>query len=121
MATIIRKDSPRETSTGRAFQPIAFSFADIRGQASSYLDVIREEAAKIIQAAHAEAEQIRRQADAAGRRAAEAAVERILDEKVARRMDTLVPALEELVTQVKHAKSELLGYWQRSAVRVVTA
>jgi flagellar assembly protein FliH len=121
MATIIRKDSPRETNTGRAVQPIAFSFADMRGQASNYLDVVREEAAKIVQAAHAEAEQIRRQADAAGRKAAESAVERILDEKVARRMDTLVPALEQLVMQVNDAKSELLGHWQRSAVRVSTA
>ena len=93
----------------------------MRGQASNYLGVVREEAAKIVQAAHAEAEQIRRQAEAAGRKAAEAAVERILDEKVARRMDTLVPALEQLVAQVNDAKSELLGHWQRSAVRVATA
>lgn len=121
MATIIRKDNPGEPKTGRAVQPIAFSFADMRGQASNYLDVVREEAAKIVQAAHAEAEQIRRQADAAGRKAAEAAIERILDEKVARRMDTLVPALQQLVAQVNDSKSELLGHWHRSSVRVATA
>ena len=121
MATIIRKDSPRETTSGRTVQPVAFSFADMRGQANDYLDVVRKEAAKIVQAAHGEAEQIRRQAEVAGRKAAEAAVERILDEKVARRMDTLLPALEQLVAQVNDAKGELLGHWQRSAVRVSTA
>ncbi len=121
MATIIRKDSPRETKSGRTAQPVAFSFADMRGQADNYLDVVRDEAAKIVQKAHAEAAQIRAQAEVAGRKAAEAAVERILDEKVARRMDTLLPALEQLVAQVNDAKGELLGQWQRSAVHVSTA
>lgn len=121
MATIIRKDSPRESKSGRTAQPVAFSFADMRGQANNYLDVVRDEAAKIVQAAHAEAAQIRVQAEAAGRKAAEAAVERILDEKVARRMDTLLPALEQLVTQMNDAKGELLGHWHRSAVHVSAA
>lgn len=121
MATIIRKDSPRESNSGRTVQPVAFSFADMRGQADDYLDVVRREAAKIVQAAHSEAVQIRRQAEVVGRKAAEAAVERILDEKVAQRMQTIVPALEQLVTQVNDAKGELLSQWQRSSVRVATA
>lgn len=121
MATIIRKDNPRETKSGRAVQPVAFSFSDMRGQADNYLDVVRDEAAKIVQAAHAEAAQIRAQAEAAGRKAAEAAVERILDEKVSRRMDTLLPALQQLVAQVNDAKGELLGQWHRSAVHVAAA
>jgi flagellar assembly protein FliH len=121
MATIIRKDSPGETKSGRIVQPVAFSFSDMRGQADDYLSIVRQEAAKIVQAAHIEAEQIRRQAEAAGRKAAEAAVERILDEKVARKMETVLPALEQLIAQVNDAKGELLGYWQRSAVRVSTA
>jgi flagellar biosynthesis/type III secretory pathway protein FliH len=121
MATIIRKDSPREKKSGSAVQPVAFSFADMRGQANNYLAVVRDEAAKIVQAAHAEAEQIRRRAEVAGRKAAEVAVEKILDEKVARRMDTLLPALEQLVAQVNDAKGQLLEHWHRSAVHVATA
>jgi flagellar assembly protein FliH len=121
MATIIRKDSPREAKPGRNVQPIAFSFSDMRSQADNYLDVVRDEAAKIVQAAHAEAAQIRAQAEVAGRKAAEAAVEKILDEKVSRRMDTLLPALEQLVAQVNDARSELLGQWRASAVQVATA
>jgi flagellar assembly protein FliH len=121
MATIIRKDNPQQTSSGRAMQPVAFSFADIRGQATDYLGTVRAEAAKIVQQAHQQAEQIRRQAEAAGRKAAEAAIERVLDEKVARRMDTLVPALEQLVQKMNDAKGELMSRWESSAVKVASA
>ena len=121
MATIIRKDSECQTPSGRPVQPVAFSFADMRGQASNYLESVRQEAAKIVQQAHREAEKIRRQAEVAGRKAAEAAVERILDEKVAKRMATLLPALEQLVNQINDAKGELLSHWEYSGVKVATS
>ena len=79
------------------------------------------EAAKIVQQAHQQAEQIRRQAEVAGRKAAEAAIERILDEKVGKRMDTLLPALEQLVREINDTKGELLSHWEQSALKVSTA
>ncbi|MCI0333739.1 MAG: hypothetical protein L0228_11020 [Planctomycetes bacterium] len=121
MATIIRKDGARQTTVGRAAQPVAFSFADMRGQADDYLETVRHEAAKIVQLAHRQAEQIRREAEVAGRKAAEAAVERVLDEKVEKRMTTLIPALEQLVQQINDAKGELQTHWERSALKVSTA
>ncbi len=121
MATIIRKDNPRETHAGRPVDPVAFSFVDMRRQADSYLDVVRGEAAKIVQQAHQQAEQIRRQAEAGGRAAAAAAVERILDEKVAKRMETLLPALEQLIRQINDARGELQSHWEMSAIKVSTA
>jgi flagellar assembly protein FliH len=121
MATIIRKDSPRETPSGRAAQPVSFSFADMRGQANDYLGSVRTEAAKIVQQAHQEAERIRRQAEIAGRKAAEAAAERLLDEKIGKRMQTLLPALEQMVRQINDAKAELLTHWEQSAIQVSTA
>jgi flagellar assembly protein FliH len=121
MATIIRKDSPNASPSGCAVQSVAFSFADMRGQASDYLDTVRQEAAKIVQQAHRDAERIRRQADIAGRKAAEAAVERALEEKVAQRMELLIPALEELVKQIDDAKGEILSRWERTAVSVIVA
>ena len=121
MATIIRKDSPRETPTGRATQPISFSFTDIRGQANDYLGTVRAEAAKIVQEAHQQAEQIRRQAEIAGRRAAEAAVERVMDEKVGKRMLTLLPALEQLMREINDMRGALVAQWERSAVKVSSA
>ncbi|MEX0610834.1 MAG: FliH/SctL family protein [Pirellulales bacterium] len=121
MATIIRKNNARQLPSGRAVGTVAFSFADMRGQADDYVKTVQQEAAKIVQQAHQQAEQIRRQAEAAGRKAAEAAVERILDEKVARRMDTLVPALEQLVRQINDARGELQVHWERSMIKVSTA
>jgi flagellar biosynthesis/type III secretory pathway protein FliH len=121
MATIIRKDSPVEAASGRATQTVSFNFADMRGQANDYLGTVRAEAAKIVQQAHQQAEQIRRQAEAAGRKAAEAAVERVLDEKVAKRMTTLLPALEQLVREINDTKGELLAHWEQSALHVSSA
>jgi flagellar assembly protein FliH len=121
MATIIRKESPHEAVVGRSAQPISFSFTDMRGQANDYLGTVRAEAAKIVQQAHQQAEQVRRQAEAAGRKAAEAAIERILDEKVAKRMQTLLPALEQVVREVNELKGALLTEWERSAIKVSTA
>jgi flagellar assembly protein FliH len=121
MATIIRKDGPFAAKAIHTAQPVAFSFADMHGQAKDYLESVRREAAKIVQLAHSQAEQIRRQAEATGRAAAAVAAERMLDEKIAKRMDTLLPALEELIRHVNDAKAELLNQWERAARRVVTA
>jgi flagellar biosynthesis/type III secretory pathway protein FliH len=120
MATIIRKGDEREATCGPAVHAVAFSFADMRGRANDYLEIVRAEAAKIVQQAHQEAEQIRRQADAAGRKAAEAAVDRMLEEKIAKRMDTLLPALERTAAQLDDAKGELLRQWEAAAIRVAT-
>jgi flagellar assembly protein FliH len=121
MATIIRKDGTRQPASNRAAQPVAFSFSDMRGQADDYLETVRSEAAKIVQQAHRDAEKIRRDAELAGRKAAEAAVEKLLDEKVAKRMSTLIPALEELAKQINDAKGQLQSHWERSALEVSAA
>ncbi len=121
MATIIRKDSASAAHATHAAQPVAFSFTDMRGQADNYLETVRREAAKIVQQAHSQAEQIRRQAEATGRKAAEAATERMLEEKITKRMNSLLPALEQLATQINDAKGEMLSHWERSVLQVVIA
>jgi flagellar assembly protein FliH len=121
MATIIRKDEQRESLSAPAVQAVAFSFGDMRGRADEYLAMVRAEAAKIVQKAHQDSEQIRRQAEAAGRKAAEKAIDRLLDEKVARRMDSLLPALEKTAAALDDAKGELLQHWEQSVVQVATA
>jgi flagellar assembly protein FliH len=121
MATIIRKNSLRASPSGPAIQPIAFSFGDIRDQASDYLEMVRGEAAKIVQEAHRQAEQIRRQAETAGRQEAEAAIDRMLEDRVAKRMDTLLPALERTAAELDDAKGDLLRQWESCALRVATA
>jgi flagellar assembly protein FliH len=121
MATIIRKDNPQVAQAGLDARPISFSFADIRGQASDYLENVRQEAAKIVQQAHRDAERLRKHAEAAGRKAAEAAIERVLEEKVAKRVEALLPALERVVAQMDDAKGEILSRWEEAALQVATA
>jgi flagellar assembly protein FliH len=121
MATVLRQGEVFGSAPGRSPQPIAFSFDDLRGQASEYLDMVRGEAAKIVQDANRQAEQIRRQAEVAGRKAAEDAVDRMLEEKLARRMETLVPALEQSARHLEDAKGELLRQWEKSTLHVATS
>lgn len=117
MATIIKAGSEVSSSSGQEIQPVAFDFGDMAQQADRYLDEVRRQAAQIIQQAHQEAEQYRRRAEEEGRKVAQAAVEKLLDEK----MKTLLPALRKSIEDIHHSKAEWLRYWERSAVKVAGA
>lgn len=119
MATIIKSRSSR-TDGAKSVQPVAFSFADMSGRAEDYLESVRDAAARIVAEANKEAETIRRQAEESGRQAAEDAIERILDEKVAGQMQTLRPAIENVVRELVDARGVWQEYWQRSALRIAT-
>lgn len=99
-------------------RPIAFSFEQMEGRAEDYLESVRREAAKIVQQAHSDAETVRKKAEAAGRAAAEAAIERLLDEKISQQMRTLRPALEGVAKQLSEARGRWLGEWETSAVHL---
>jgi flagellar assembly protein FliH len=45
----------------------------------------------------------------------------VLDEKVGKRMNTLLPALEQLVREINDTKGELLAHWEQSALHVSSA
>jgi flagellar assembly protein FliH len=121
MATIIRKHGPSQPSGAPAARTIAFNFEDMNDRANEYLETVRAEAAKIVQQAHQQAEQLRRQAQVAGKQAAEEAAQKTLDDRIAKRMDTIFPALDSLVSQLIDAKAELMRRWEESAVAVATA
>jgi flagellar assembly protein FliH len=121
MATIIRKHGASQPSGAPVARPVAFNFEDMNDRASEYLETVRTEAAKIVQQAHQQSEQIRRQAQVDGKKAAEDAAQKALDDRVAKRMDTIFPALDELVSQLSDAKAELMRRWEESAVAVATA
>jgi flagellar assembly protein FliH len=121
MATIIRRNSSAEETSGRPIQPVAFNFEDMNDRANEYLETVRREAAKIVQQAHQQAEQVRRQAEAAGRAAAVEAAQKALDEKIAGRLNSFVAALDQLVSETDEAKSDWLRRWEQSAVAVSAA
>lgn len=108
-------------NSARSIQGVAFNFEDMTQQANKYLDGVRHQAAQIIAAAQKEAELIRARAEEDGRQAAMRAVERVMDEKVGKRMETLLPALRQVVDDIGHAKQVWLRHWEKSAVHLAAA
>lgn len=115
MATVIKSTIRQEAPSGPSVRPIAFRFDDIAESAESYLDKVRDEAAKIIQQAHQEAESVKQKAAEAGRAAAESAIEELLDTKVAKQMQTIQPALNQAVKDIVDSKHA----WQKHAEQTV--
>jgi len=100
---------------------VAYDLTDMATQANHYLDEVRAEAVKIIQQAKQESIAIGQQAEQAGRKAAEEAIEKILNEKVAKQMETLTPALATAVEQIEESKQEWLQHWETSVVQLAGA
>src|SRR4051812_26658619 len=111
MATIIKKHIPDQVS-GTALRAVAYDLTDMASQADDYLGSVRREAAQIVEQAKREAAAIRQNAEAAGKQAAEQAIDRVLDQKVAQQMKTLTPALQAAVRQVEDAKQAWLRHWE---------
>ncbi|QEG33054.1 FliH/SctL family protein [Bythopirellula goksoeyrii] len=120
MATIIKNKTQART-TGVPLREVAYDLTDFSGQAENYLDQVRAEAMKIVQKAKQEAIAIRSQAEEAGRKAAHAAVEKILDEKVAQQMRTLSPALAAAVGQIVDSRSSWERHWEGAIVDLACA
>ena len=71
--------------------------------------------------AHHKAEEIRNQAQAEGRRAGQQEVEQIVEKQLAAQLDTLMPALREVVRDIHHAKQAWLAHWEKSGIHVAAA
>ncbi|MEM8944639.1 MAG: FliH/SctL family protein [Planctomycetota bacterium] len=117
MATIIKREA-QFSASGADIRNVAFDLTDMESQADAYLTEVRSEAAKIVREAEQDAAKIRQQSELAGKQAAEAAIERILDEKVAKQMKTLTPALALAVKQIEDSRQEWLRHWEQSAIRL---
>ena len=121
MATILRSSRSTDQKSGRMVQPVAFSFADLSSRADDYLATIRNEAAKIVAEALEQAEKIRRESERAGRKAAEDAIEAILEDKVAKQMKTLRPAIDDLVARLDDARGAWQEHWEQAGIRLAVA
>jgi flagellar assembly protein FliH len=120
MATIIKRESEFYPS-GMRLSAMALDMSDMSGQAEEYLAGVRSQALKIVEEARQEALTVRAQAELAGRQAAEAAIERILDEKVARQMKSLTPALAEAVKQIEDSRQDWLRTWEARTLQLACA
>jgi flagellar biosynthesis/type III secretory pathway protein FliH len=120
MSTII-KASGRPLADSSPVRQVAFNFSDMTRQAQEYLAEVRAQASQIVKDAEKQAQTIREQAEQQGRQAALQAVERVMDDKVAKHMKTLLPALELAVGEIQHARQEWLAHWQQSGVTLACA
>jgi flagellar biosynthesis/type III secretory pathway protein FliH len=116
MSTVIKS-----SFSGRAAQHVTFNLQDIAHQANTYLDDVRVQAARIVIEAQRQADAIRRKAEEEGKQAALRAAERVLDEKVGKKMETLLPALEKVITDLNEAKQTWLKHWESSTVKLACA
>ncbi|MEX0586251.1 MAG: FliH/SctL family protein [Pirellulales bacterium] len=105
----------------RHVQGVAFQFGDVAHQANEYVAGVRAQAEVILADARRDAEQIRQRAEQEGRQAAVAAAARVLDEKVGRQMESLLPALRKAIDSISAAKPDWLRHWEHSAVHLATA
>ncbi len=120
MATIIKSGSSEARLSGTHVNRADFRFEDFEAKAEQYLDQVRSEAAGIIQDAHQQAAQIRQAAEAAGRQSAMEAAERVLDEKVGQRLQTLLPALQQAVRGIEDSRHDWIRNWERGTLRLAT-
>jgi F0F1-type ATP synthase membrane subunit b/b' len=119
MATIIKPEML--TASGTALRHVAYDLTDMAAEADGYLVGVRREAAKIVEQARRDGAAVRQDAEAAGRRAAEEAIDRILDEKVAQQMKTLTPALQAAAQQIRDSQQSWLKQWESAAVELACA
>jgi flagellar assembly protein FliH len=115
-STVIKSTGPH-----RPADALPFRFDEMDRHAATYLDTVRAAAAKIISEAKHQAADIRKSAERDGQQAAVEAARRILDEKVTRQLETLLPALRQAVDSLAHARAEWLGAWEQNVVHLAAA
>jgi flagellar assembly protein FliH len=102
----------------RQASPIVFNFEDVTQHANRYVNDVQSQAAAIIADAQRQAEAVTRRAEEQGRQAALRAVEQVLDQKVGQKMESLLPALEKVVSELVDARQAWLRHWEQTAVRL---
>ncbi len=121
MSTIIKATDSREQASGKIVQHVAFDFGDMADQAHQYLEQVRKRATGMIQQAQQQAKEILHQAEEQGREAGLKSVQAMVDEQVARHVETLSPALQKLLEGLHDAKQDWMNHWHTSAVHFACA
>ena len=111
----------KATDHGRGIQPVAFNFEDIADRANEYLGKVRIEAAAIVNKAQEDAAEARRQGDKAAHMEGYAAGQKKMQEEIDQRLATLLPALQNVIGEIRDTKQSWLSQWENSAVHVAAA
>lgn len=116
MTTVIKA-----TDRQRGIQQVAFNFEDLSERAETYLGQVRGQAEQILKQAQVDAQSIRQRAEQEGRRAAESAVDQLVEQKIARQLETVLPALRGAVQTLQNDRQAWLAEWERKAVHLAAA
>jgi flagellar assembly protein FliH len=105
----------------RGIRSATFNFEDLGQQAEEYLDRVRSQAQEIVAEARRQADSIRREAQQQGREEGQRAIEQLVEQQVGRQMQTLLPALREVVGGIQQARQSWLTHWEGRAVHLAAA
>lgn len=119
MSTIIKVNQPARERNG--VQATAFNFDDMADRAKDYLAVVKKEADNIVATARAQARAVQHRAVEEGRQAGMMAADQTLSAKLDEKLQTLLPALNEAVEEMRLAKHAWLRIWERQAVHLAGA
>ena len=121
MAGIIKASGP---NAGRVVSGALFNFDDVSTRAGQYLEEVKREAAKIIQRANDDAQQLRRLAEEQGRQtgmqSAEQVVQQRVHQTVQQEVTSMLPVLQNAVEAVQQTKQEWLGHWEQNVIQLAT-
>ncbi len=102
-----------------------FSFQDLEAQAQKYLDQVRQQARQILQDAQRQVATQRAQLEAQIRQELQQQfaqqVAQEVQTQVAQRIQSLLPALEQTVEELRLARGQWLQHWQQNALQLVVA
>lgn len=102
-------------------QSVAFNFDDLASEAEAYLKRVRAQAEQIVAKAAQEAIAVRKAAEAEGRQAGMKTIETMIDQKMAKQLETVLPALRAAVAEIEQSKHAWLGHWEKEVVHLAAA
>lgn len=105
----------------RALRSAAFNLSDMSDQANQYLGNVRREAEKIVAKARRDAAEIRRLATEEGRGSAVDEAVKVLRSDMDHQLETLLPALRQVIVEVQHARQAWLGQWEKQVLHLAAA
>lgn len=105
---------------GEGARAKSFNFDDLTARADAYLVQVREQAGRIVAEARQQAEQIRKQAEIDGLKAAQKQMQAKVEAETARRMETVLPAVRAAVAEFRESKHGWLSHWEQTGVRLAT-
>lgn len=116
MATII-KASDKPT----ALHGVAFNLDDMATKANQYLADVKKQGEALVAKAKQEAEAIRKKAEADGRKAAEQAAQKKMEQTVSQKLKTAQPAIEAAVKELAASRQAWIQQWEKNAVHLAAA